>query len=99
MLEIFKDYPLATSILDDFDFYEDKQKSLHATSSHHVTYAHQVEFDEDVYEMEFNEDDSTMVCMLIFTLNYMEMLLHMLGHVWHYCRQSNELLCFAFFYC
>ncbi|XP_020107516.1 uncharacterized protein LOC109723523 isoform X1 [Ananas comosus] len=60
MLEIFKDYPLATSILDDFDFYEDKQKSLHATSSHHVTYAHQVEFDEDVYEMEFNEDDSTM---------------------------------------
>nr|CAD1842105.1 unnamed protein product [Ananas comosus var. bracteatus] len=61
MLEIFKDYPLGTSILDDFDFYEDKQKSLHATSSHHVTYAHQVEFDEDVYEMEFNE-----------TINYLE---------------------------
>lgn len=33
MLQIFKDYQAGTSMLDDFDFYEEKEKSLPAKKS------------------------------------------------------------------
>lgn len=47
MLLMFKSHPLGTSVLDDFDFYESREKSLHNTKSNQwASTPSEVDFDD-----------------------------------------------------
>ncbi|CAN6340363.1 unnamed protein product [Urochloa humidicola] len=51
MLKIFKDHPQGTSILDDFDFYEEKDTARRAQKKENSESTHQSGFPEDLEPM------------------------------------------------
>jgi hypothetical protein len=51
MLKIFKDHPQGTSILDDFDFYEEKDNARFALKRENSESTHQAGFSEDLERM------------------------------------------------
>ncbi|OEL37688.1 YTH domain-containing family protein 2, partial [Dichanthelium oligosanthes] len=51
MLKIFKDHPQGTSILDDFDFYEEKDNARRAQKRGNSESTHQATFSEDLEQM------------------------------------------------
>jgi len=57
MLKIFKDHLQGTSILDDFDFYEEKDNARHAQKGGNPESTHQARFSEDL---------EPMVCTFLF---------------------------------
>lgn len=57
MLKIFKDHPQGTSILDDFDFYEEKANARHAQKRGNS---------ESTYEARFSDDLKSVVCIFLF---------------------------------
>jgi hypothetical protein len=61
MLKIFKDHPQGTSILDDFDFYEEKDSARRAQKR---------ENSESTHQDRFSEDLEPMVCSILFRSQY-----------------------------
>jgi hypothetical protein len=57
MLKIFKDHPQGTSILDDFDFYEEKANARRAEKRGNS---------ESTYEARFSDDLKPLVCIVVF---------------------------------
>ena len=57
MLKIFKDHLQGTSILDDFDFYEEKDNACRAQKGENPESTHQARFSEDL---------EPMVCTFLF---------------------------------
>jgi len=57
MLKIFKDHPQGTSILDDFDFYEEKANARRAEKRGNS---------ESTYEARCSDDLKPMVCIFVF---------------------------------
>nr|CAB3459889.1 unnamed protein product [Digitaria exilis] len=51
MLKIFKDHPQGTSILDDFDFYEEKDNARRAQKRANSESTHQATFSENLESM------------------------------------------------
>jgi hypothetical protein len=57
MLKIFKEQPQGTSILDDFDFYEEKANARRTQKRGNS---------ESTYGARFSDDSKSMVCIFLF---------------------------------